>query len=104
VSLEKHYIAANNIDPDMQIKVRLTVAIQSLEFTDKHIVLFVKTADDIETCISMCFELALDMGYDLIKFDNNRIRLKDYQFSLIFEAVGDKYCTPFSDFQMVTLF
>jgi len=104
VSLEEHFIAGNDIDPDMQIRVRLTIAIQSLEFTDKHVVIFVKTTDDINTYISLCFELALDMGYDITRFDNNRIRLEGFQFSLIFEAVGDKYSTIFSDFEMITLF
>jgi len=101
--LEQCFNSINNIDASEITTLKLTVAIQSLQFTDRHIVIFVRTKKDVESYMSQCLDISKNIGYDISAFNNNRLMLNGYQYSIIFESVGDKYSDPFSEFEFVSL-
>jgi len=74
-----------------EIRTRLTVAIQSLEFNCPNIIIAVSNSEDVKEYMSQSKEIIENLGYDPIVIGNGRIKIEGFQPYIIFEPVFEKY-------------
>jgi len=101
--IEDTFNKINNIDPDAIVKLKLTLAIQELEFADTHYVIFVKNRIERDEYLNMCVKIGEEMGYDISSFNDNRIKITTSQYSLIFDIIAEKYCNSSEKFNFISM-
>jgi len=101
--LHRTFEELTSIDRDHEIYTKLVIAVQSLEFLTKNIVLVVEHDDQVEQTLMQCKSIMIELGFDYQVIRPNQIKIKNKQPSILIEAALNKYKNALGQFTYCSL-